>query len=231
MPNDIKGVVEFKNVNFSYPSNQEKLTLNNISFKVEPGSMLALVGESGAGKSTIMQVLLRFYDINSGSIEIDGYNIQDVTLNSLRNNFAYVGQDPVIFSTSVIENILYGSPDASKEDAINAAKAAAALEFIEKMPYGMDTFLGEKGARLSGGQKQRISIARAILRKSKILLLDEATSALDSKNEQLIQEAIQSLVKDRTTIVIAHRLSTIKNADYVITLQDGKIIQNTKKEE
>lgn len=220
------GEIEFKNVTFFYPAKQNHAALENVSFKVNAGKTFALVGESGSGKTTILQLLLRFYDINHGKILIDGMSTKKVTLESLRDQFAYVGQDPVIFSTTVYDNIAYGRDNATFAEIIEAAKAAAALDFIEKLPNKFDTFLGEKGVRLSGGQKQRLSIARAILRNPKILLLDEATSALDSRNERVVQSALDVLMKNRTTIVVAHRISTIINADTILVLKDGKIIES-----
>ncbi|CAG7590211.1 ATP-binding cassette domain-containing protein [Hyalomma marginatum] len=216
-----RGALTFKNVYFSYIP--QKPVLQNISFAVEPGKMLAIVGESGSGKSTIVQLILRFYDVQQGGILLDGIDIKNLNLADLRNNFGYVGQDSVVFSTSAYQNILYGNPDASEEEVIRAAKFASAYNFIQKLPEGFNTFLGEKGTKLSGGQKQRIAIARALLKNPKILLLDEATSALDSKNENLIQNALDKLMKDRTTIVIAHRISTIVNADQILLLKNGHI--------
>ncbi|AEI89258.1 MAG: ABC transporter transmembrane domain-containing protein [Candidatus Midichloria mitochondrii] len=216
-----RGTLAFKGVYFSYIP--QKSVLQNISFAVEPGKMLAIVGESGSGKSTIVQLILRFYDVQQGGILLDGIDIKNLNLADLRNNFGYVGQDPVVFSASAYQNILYGNPDASKEEVIRAAKFASAYNFIQKLPGGFNTFLGEKGTKLSGGQKQRIAIARALLKNPKILLLDEATSALDSKNENLIQNALDKLMKDRTTIVIAHRISTIVNADQILLLKNGHI--------
>lgn len=169
--------------------------------------------------------MLRFYDINSGKILFDDREIQDICLKDLRSQFAYVSQDPLIFSATAYENVLYGNPDASYQEVVDACKAAAALEFIEKLPQGFDTYLGVKGIRLSGGQKQRIAIARAFLKNPKILLLDEATSSLDAKNEQLVQKALENIMKNRTTVIIAHRLSTIRNADIIYLLKDGKIVE------
>lgn len=225
------GIIEFQNVTFSYPSKEQKPSLKHVSFKVEKGKTIALVGKSGAGKTTILQLILRFYNTKEGSILFDGINISGIQLQSLREQFAYVSQDPVVFSASAYQNILYGKPQSSLDQVKEAAKAAAALDFIEKLPNGFDTFLGEKGVRISGGERQRIAIARAILKNPKILLLDEATSALDSHNEKLVQKALDHLMENRTTIVIAHRLSTIMNADKIIVLHEGQIIeQGTHKE-
>ncbi len=220
------GKISFENVTFFYEANPTKASLKKISFDIEPGKITALVGKSGAGKSTIFMLLERFYDIQDGRILFDDLDIQKIKLASLRSQFAYVSQDTVIFSGTAYENILYGKPTATREEVTQAAIAANALEFIEKLPEGFDTFLGEKGVRLSGGQKQRIAIARAILNDAKILLLDEATSNLDSENEQLVQKALANLMKGRTTVVIAHRLSTVINADKIIVLDKGKIVES-----
>ncbi len=226
LPDSFNGQIEFNNITFFYESNPTRAALKKVSFKIEPKKITALVGKSGAGKSTIFMLLERFYDIQDGEITFDATDIKKIKLTNLRSQFAYVSQDAVIFSGSAYDNILYGKPTATRDEVIQAAIAANALEFIEKMPEGFDTFLGEKGVRLSGGQKQRIAIARAILNDPKILLLDEATSSLDSENEQLVQKALANLMKDRTTIVIAHRLSTVINADRIIVLDKGKIIES-----
>lgn len=216
--------LEFKNVSFSYPSAPERTILDNLSFDILPGKINAIVGKSGAGKSTIFTLIERFYDVNLGSILINGIDIRKITLSDLRSTFAYVSQEPIVFSSTVYENILYGNLNATKEEVYEAAKAARAFNFIERMPEGFNSFIGEKGVRISGGQKQRIAIARAILSNPKILLLDEATSSLDSENEDLVQTALRNLMKDRTTIVIAHRLATIMDADQILVLQQGKIV-------
>lgn len=226
LPDYFSGQIEFNNVTFFYESNPNRAALKKVSFTIEPKKITALVGKSGAGKSTIFMLLERFYDIQDGEITFDSMDIKKIKLANLRSQFAYVSQDAVIFSGSAYDNILYGKPTATRAEVVQAAIAANALEFIEKMPEGFDTFLGEKGVRLSGGQKQRIAIARAILNDPKILLLDEATSSLDSENEQLVQKALANLMKDRTTIVIAHRLSTVINADRIIVLDKGKIIES-----
>jgi ATP-binding cassette, subfamily B, bacterial len=223
---NFQGNISFKDVTFFYESNPTKAALKKLSFDILPGKITALVGKSGAGKSTIFMLLERFYDIQDGQILFDETDIKKIKLADLRSQFAYVSQDAVIFSSTAYENILYGKPTATREEVIQAAIAANALEFIEKMPEGFDTFLGEKGVRISGGQKQRIAIARAILNDPKILLLDEATSSLDSENEQLVQKALANLMQGRTTIVIAHRLSTVINADNIIVLDKGKIIES-----
>lgn len=223
--------IEFKNVTFFYPSKPEIAILNKISLEFERGKTTAIVGESGAGKSTIIQLILRFYNVSDGEILYNGENISKIDLHSLRREFAYVGQDPAIFSASIYENIAYSRTDATFEEVREAATAAAALEFIEELPKGFDTFVGEKGVRLSGGQKQRIAIARAIVKNPKVLLLDEATSSLDNNNELLVQQGLQNLMKGRTSIVVAHRLSTVKNADKIIVIKDGTLYEEGNNEE
>ena len=224
IPLSSKGKIEFKNVTFGYEESKKPI-LNNINFTIEPNKITALVGKSGAGKTTIFNLLERFYDITSGQILFDKTEICNIRINSLRSQFTYVSQDAAIFSTTAYENILYGNPSATKKQVIEAAKLSGSLEFIEKLPNGFDTYLGDKGMKLSGGQKQRISIARAILNNPKILLLDEATSSLDSENELLVTKALEHLMKGRTTIVIAHRLSTVQKADVILVLDNGKIIE------
>lgn len=219
-----KPVIEFKSVCFSYDKDDVK-ALSNVSFTARPGEVSALVGPSGGGKSTIINLIPRFYDITKGSIKIDGKDVRELTLESLRSHIALVSQDITIFNDSIYENILYGDPKASKNDVIRAAKTAAAHEFIEGLEQGYDTIVGESGIKLSGGQKQRISIARAILRDAPILLLDEATSALDNESEKLVQDALRQLQKGRTTLVIAHRLTTVQDADQIIVLDSGRIIE------
>ena len=217
--------IKFNNVGFKYESINEK-AINNISFKIKGNTMTAFVGHSGAGKSTIINLLPRFYDPQEGSIEIDNQNICNVSLRSLRENLSMVSQDVILFDDSIKNNIAYAKESASNEDIINACKFAAADEFIEKLPKGYDTLVGENGVRLSGGQKQRISIARAVLKESPIILLDEATSSLDSESEQKVQNAINNLTKNKTTLVIAHRLSTIHNADKIFVMRNGKVINS-----
>lgn len=223
LPLNGRGRIEFNNVIFFYNSNSKRPVLDEVTFTIEPGKITAIVGRSGAGKTTVFMLIERFYDITSGSITVDGIDIRQLKINDLRESLTYVSQDPVIFSTTVLDNILYGNPNASFEQVEKAAQAASCIEFIEKMPQGFNTFLGEKGIKLSGGQKQRLSIARAILHDPKILLLDEATSSLDSENEELVHNALNNLMLGRTTIVIAHRLSTVKNADKIIVLDKGKV--------
>lgn len=218
-----KGELEFKNVSFAYQGKDE-LALNNISFSVPAGKTVALVGRSGSGKSTIANLVTRFYDIEQGEILLDGVNIQDYRLSNLRENCAVVSQQVHLFNDTIANNIAYAAQDKySREEIIAAAKAAYALEFIEKLPQGFDTVIGENGASLSGGQRQRLAIARALLRNSPVLILDEATSALDTESERAIQSALDELKKDRTVIVIAHRLSTVENADEILVIDHGEI--------
>jgi ATP-binding cassette subfamily B protein len=219
----INPIIEFKNLNFTYPTRVEQSALKDFNLVINPGETVAIVGPSGSGKSTIFQLLLRFYDPNSGVITLNNTNIKCLDLQNLRSFFALVPQEPVIFSASAFENIRYGKIDASFDDIKNAARAAQIFDFIENLPHGFETFLGEKGVRISGGERQRIAIARAIVRNPKILLLDEATSNLDTQNEKLVQKSLEKLMHDRTTIVIAHRLSTIINADKIIVLNKGII--------
>jgi ATP-binding cassette subfamily B protein len=226
---DVEGEIKFNNVSFSY--NDKTEVLKDINLTIYKGQTIALVGPSGSGKTTFCSLIPRFYEVNDGSITIDGIDIRDVTLESLRRNIGMVQQDVYMFSGTVEENILYGKPDAAKEEVINAAKLANAHEFIMELENGYDTFVGERGAKLSGGQKQRISIARAFLKNPPILILDEATSALDNDSERLVQESLKILAKGRTTLIIAHRLSTIKNADNIVVLTaNGIEEQGTHKE-
>ena len=217
--------IEFKNVNFMY-ANTEKKAVKNISIKVSGNCMTAFVGHSGAGKSTIINLLPRFYDAQSGDILIDGQNIKHITLESLRKNISLVSQDVILFDDTIRNNILYASPNASDKEVGEACKHAAADEFIDKMPKKQETLIGENGVRLSGGQKQRISIARAVLKKAPIVLLDEATSSLDAYSEEIVQNAINNLTKNKTTLVIAHRLSTIHNAEKIFVLKNSTIISS-----
>ena len=218
-----KGDLEFKNVSFAYEGKEEK-ALNNISFYVPAGKTVALVGRSGSGKSTIANLVTRFYDIDEGEILLDGVRIQDYRLSNLRENCSVVSQQVHLFNDTIANNIAYAAEDKyTREQIIEAAKAAYALEFIEKLPQGFDTVIGENGASLSGGQRQRLAIARALLRNSPVLILDEATSALDTESERAIQSALEELKKDRTVLVIAHRLSTIENADEILVIEHGEI--------
>lgn len=222
-PGRLRGEVEFRNVDFEY--NEHVHTLHDVSFQVKPGQVLALAGPTGAGKTTIASLLPRFYDRASGSVTIDGIDVRDMTIAGLRSNISMVLQDVFLFNGTIGDNIRYSNFDASDEDVINAAKAARAHEFISALPEGYDTLIGERGVKLSGGQKQRLAIARAVLKNAPILILDEATSAVDTETEAEIQEALNELMKGRTSIVIAHRLSTIKNADLIIVLEQGRIVE------
>ena len=217
--------IEFEAVTFHYPSRPLQAALSDFSMRVAPGETVAIVGPSGAGKSTVFQLLLRFYDPTSGRIQLDAVATRDMALDDLRQRVGIVPQDAVIFSTSALENIRYGKPGATDEEAQAAAKAAFAHEFIMALPEGYDTFLGERGVRLSGGQRQRIAIARAMLKNSPLLLLDEATSALDAESERMVQAALESAMKDRTTLVIAHRLATVQKADRILVLDHGKLVE------
>ena len=217
-----KGRIVFENVNFSYDATP---ALRNVSFVVEPGKTIALVGSSGAGKSTIFNLLERLYDVSSGEVLIDGQNVRDVTLQSLRQSMALVSQDPAIFSDTVRNNIALGRLTASEAEIVEAAKAAAAHDFITRMPLGYNTPTGERGGLLSGGEKQRVTLARAFLRDAPILLLDEATSALDAESEAQVQEALARLSRGRTTLVIAHRLATVRKADLILVMDKGAIVE------
>lgn len=225
--NDIK----IENMGFSYKANEHVFNLENINIHAKSGETIALVGPSGSGKSTILNLIPRFYDINSGFIKINGIDIKDLTQKSLRYNISIVSQDIALFDTSVIENIKYGSEDATDEEVYAAAKAAAAHDFILELENGYDTLVGERGSKLSGGQKQRIAIARAMLKNAPILLLDEATSALDTESERHVQKALDTLMKGRTSIVVAHRLSTIINSDKIYVIDAGKIVESGTHEE
>jgi len=224
LPEPPLGQVKFDDVTFYYPSRPDMAALRNFSLEVNPGETVALVGPSGAGKSTVFQLLLRFYDPKSGSISLDGVDIRKADTQAVRDRFAFVPQDPVIFGDNGMENIRYGRPDATDDEVKAAAEAAAAAEFLEKLPDGYATFLGEKGVRLSGGQRQRLSLARALLHEPSVLLLDEATSALDSENERLVQDALEKLKAGRTTLVIAHRLATVVNADRILVIENGEVV-------
>ena len=221
----LNGKVEFDGVSFMYDKDG-KTILDNVNFTIEPGQTVAFVGMSGGGKSTIVSLLPRFYDVSSGAVRMDGMDVRDVTIKSLRQQIGIVLQDNILFSESVKENILMGNPDASDEEVYAAAKAANAHDFIINLPEGYETKVGERGVKLSGGQKQRIAIARVFLKNPSILVLDEATSALDLESEALIQDSLDRLASERTTIIIAHRLSTITHADNIIVIEHGKVVEN-----
>jgi len=221
----LHGQIAFDHVEFRYPSRQEVVVLKDVSFSINPGQEIALVGPSGTGKSTIASLLLKFYDPSSGTILFDGRNSQNFPVTALRAQMAIVMQDVFLFGGTIRENIAYGKPDASENEITDAAIQANAWDFIQSFPNRLDTIVGERGVQLSGGQRQRIAIARAVLKNPKILILDEATSSLDSESEKLVQEALEKLMKCRTSLVIAHRLSTIRNADRIIVLSEGTIIE------
>jgi len=220
-----RGAVEFEHVSFSYTEEEEASVLRNFSFKVKPGERIALIGPSGGGKTTIVKLLLRLFDVDKGKILMDGQDIARVTQESLRKEIALVPQDPVLFHRSLMENIRYGRTEASDKEVIAAAKLAHCHEFIKRFPKAYDTFVGERGVKLSGGERQRVAIARAILANTKILILDEATSSLDSESEKLIKDALKVLMKGKTVFVIAHRLSTIVDMDRILVLEKGRIVE------
>jgi subfamily B ATP-binding cassette protein MsbA len=216
--------IRFEDISFRY-TNTEAKAVSNINLEIKGGNVTALVGPSGSGKSTIMNLIPRFYEAQNGKIYIDGQNIHEISLESLRKNISLVSQDVVLFDDTIKGNIAYADINASEEEIIKACEFAAASEFIEKMPKKYETLIGENGVRLSGGQKQRLSIARAILKKSPIILLDEATSSLDTESEEVVQNAILNLIKNKTTLVIAHRLSTIHSADQIFVIKNGKVLE------
>lgn len=222
----LKGEIEFRDISFAYPSRPESLILNHVNLTIKPGQQVALVGSSGSGKSTIANLALRFYDVTTGEILFDGESAKLKSLRDTRNNMAYVPQEVLLFGGTIYENIRYGNPQATEEEVFNAAKKANAFEFVSNFPEQFQTLVGERGIQLSGGQRQRIAIARAILKNPAILILDEATSALDSENEKLVQQALNELMRNRTSIVIAHRLSTIRQADCIYVIEGGKILES-----
>ncbi|MFL5128034.1 MAG: ATP-binding cassette domain-containing protein, partial [Microvirga sp.] len=225
MPEPPIGAVTFADVHFAYPTRTEHAALHGLSFRLRPGERVALVGPSGAGKTTVLQLLLRFYDPLSGLVLVDGIPITDVDPAELRRRMALVPQDPTVFAATVLDNIRYGRPQASEEEVRRAASLASADGFISALPQGYATTIGERGVTLSGGQRQRIAIARAILKDAPILLLDEATSALDAESERAVQEALDRLMRGRTTLVIAHRLATIRAADRILVLDQGRLVE------
>ena len=223
-PAKIAGAISFEDVTFRYPARPGQIALDHVTLQVNPGETVALVGPSGAGKSTVIQLIQRFYDPTEGSVKIDGIDLAAMARSDFRRQMALVPQDAVIFADTARENIRFGRPEASDEEVEAAAKAAAADEFLRKLPDGYETFVGERGVMLSGGQKQRIAIARAVLRDAPILLLDEATSALDAESERAVQMAVDEMSKDRTTLIIAHRLATVKKADRIVVFDEGRIV-------
>ena len=230
LPRPVRGEIEFRDVTFRYPARPEASALNGVSLIAKPGETVALVGPSGAGKTTILQLLMRFYDPQSGEIFLDGLPLGELAPADFRREIALVPQDPVIFATSARENIRFGRLDASDAEVEAAARAAAAHDFLAALPQGYDSYLGERGVMLSGGQKQRVAIARAILRDARVLLLDEATSALDAESERLVQAAVDRLAEGRTTLVVAHRLATVKRADRIVVFDQGRIVAQGKHE-
>jgi subfamily B ATP-binding cassette protein MsbA len=222
---EFKNEIEYRNVTFAYNNFDNKKILDNINLKIGKGKVVALVGQSGAGKTTMVDLLPRFYDVTEGSILIDGIDIREYKLAGLRSLFGMVSQESILFNDSVFNNISFGKKDATREKVIEAAKIANAHEFISKLENGYETTIGDRGGKLSGGERQRLTIARAVLKNPPILILDEATSSLDSNSEKLVQDALTNLMKGRTTIVIAHRLSTIQFADEIIVMQEGRIAE------
>ncbi|MEM7370759.1 MAG: ABC transporter transmembrane domain-containing protein [Bacteroidota bacterium] len=227
----VEGNVNFEQVHFTYPTRPDIPVLKGIDIEIKAGQKIALVGPSGVGKSTIIQLLLRFYAIQEGDIKLDGKSIFDINLRTLRNVMAFVPQEVILFGGSIRENILYGKEDASEEEVIQAAKQSNSWEFIQEMPEGLETLIGERGVKLSGGQRQRIAIARALLKNPKILLLDEATSALDAESEKVVQDALETLMEGRTSIIIAHRLNTIREVDCIYVLGNGQVVEQGTHEE
>jgi len=223
---DVEGYVEYEDVSFSYDTEKgEEAVLHDVSFEAEPGQLVGLVGPTGAGKTTMMKLLMRFYDPDSGTIRVDGHDTSQVDLDSLRNSISYVSQEPFLFHGTVRQNIAYGLEDVSDEDIMEAARTAGAMEFVEELPEGLDTMVGERGVKLSGGQRQRVSIARAVLKDPNVLILDEATSHVDNETEVLIQDSLGDLIENRTAFAIAHRLSTVRSAEKILVMDDGRIVE------
>jgi ATP-binding cassette subfamily B protein len=231
LPDSAAAGIQFERVSFHYPSRLQIAALDDISLQIADGEIIALVGPSGAGKTTLFQLLLRFYDVTDGMIRLNGQDIRQLSLDDLRRQIAIVPQDPVIFSANVLENIRYGRPSASDDEVIAAAKSAHVEEFVHRLPDAYQTFLGERGTRLSGGQRQRIAIARAILKNAPLLLLDEATSALDAESEILVQAGLNVAMQGRTTLIIAHRLATVKKVDRIIVFENGRIVETGSPED
>ena len=225
LPQPKQAAIRFEHVSFRYPARPQTAALDNVTLDIAAGETVALVGPSGAGKTTIFQLLLRFYDVSDGCIRLNGQDIRDLPLHELRGKIAVVAQEPVIFSANALENIRYGRPAASDDEVVAAARAALVEEFVERLPEGYQTFLGERGTRLSGGQRQRIAIARAILKDAPLLLLDEATSALDAESEILVQKGLNAAMQGRTTLIIAHRLATVQQARRIVVLEQGRIVE------
>jgi ATP-binding cassette subfamily B protein len=224
LPMPARGELRFEDVSFHYPSRPETSALDHVTLHIAPGETVALVGPSGAGKTTVIQLIQRFWDPETGRVTLDGYDLRDLARHDFRHAIALVPQDPVIFAASARENIRFGRPDATDHQVEEAARAAHAYDFLAALPQGFDTYVGERGVMLSGGQKQRIAIARAILRDAPVLLLDEATSALDAASEREVQAAVERLAVGRTTIIVAHRLATVKKADRIVVFDEGRII-------
>jgi ABC-type multidrug transport system fused ATPase/permease subunit len=230
-PLAVRGDIDYRNVAFRYPTRPDLAVLKNISFDIQAGEKIALVGPSGAGKSTIVQLLMQFYELSAGRILVDGRDVRQYDLTELRRHIGIVPQETILFGGSIRENIAYGKTDASDQEVIQAARKANAWQFIESFPEGLDTLVGERGIKLSGGQRQRIAIARAILKNPAILILDEATSSLDSESEKLVQQAMDELMRNRTSIIIAHRLSTIRKVDKILVIDGGRIVEQGSHEE
>ncbi|KAJ0829571.1 putative Type I protein exporter [Helianthus annuus] len=222
---DIRGDIELKDVYFTYPARRDEEIFSGFSLCISSGTTAALVGQSGSGKSTVISLIERFYDPQQGEILIDNINLKEFQLKWIREKIGLVSQEPVLFTSSIKDNILYGKDDASMDEIRVAVELANAAKFIDKLPKGLDTMVGEHGTQLSGGQKQRIAIARAILKDPRILLLDEATSALDAESERVVQEALDRIMVNRTTVIVAHRLSTVRNADMIAVIHKGKMVE------